>query len=67
VRADVGSVELAGGGRRRCTRVREERRVGEERRGTSEKRGASGMGAARRGGGDDDRGREAIWKKTAKC
>jgi hypothetical protein len=25
------------------------------------------MGAARRGGGDDDRGREAIWKKTAKC
>jgi hypothetical protein len=41
--------------------------VGEERRGASEKSGASGTGAATRGGGDDDRGIEAIWGKTAKC
>jgi hypothetical protein len=45
VRADVGAVELAGGGRRRCARV------GEERHGASEKRGASGTGAARSDGG----------------
>jgi hypothetical protein len=59
VRADVGAAELADGGRRRCTRVGEERRGTSEKGGTSEKRGASGMGAMRRGGGDDDGGREA--------
>jgi hypothetical protein len=59
VRADIGTAELAGGGRRRCARVGEERRIGEEWHDASEKRGASGTGAARRGGGDDDGGRDA--------
>jgi hypothetical protein len=36
-------------------RVREERRVVEERRDASERSGASGMGEARRGGGEDGR------------
>jgi hypothetical protein len=36
-----------------------------KRRDASEKRGASGTGAATRGGGDDDGGRETIWGKTA--
>jgi hypothetical protein len=39
------------------------RRGGEERRDASEKRGALGTGATRKGGSDDDGGREAIWGK----
>jgi hypothetical protein len=53
--ADVDAAELAGGGRRRCVRVGEERRVGEGRR--IEKSLSSGTGVERRGGGDDDEGR----------
>jgi hypothetical protein len=61
--ADVGAAKLAGGGRRRCARVGEGRHVGEERRvGEGRRIGEEpfvGDGATRRGGGDDDRGREA--------
>jgi hypothetical protein len=67
VRADVDAVKLAGGGRRSCARVGEQRPIGEERRGASEKRGASGKGAVRRDDDDDGEERrrrgEEIWGK----
>jgi hypothetical protein len=47
VRADVGAAELAGGGRRCCTRVGEQRLVREERRGALERSGAARRGACR--------------------
>jgi hypothetical protein len=58
-RADVGAAELAGGGRRRCARVGEERRVGQERCSASERSGAANL---RRGA---HRGRERRGEAAA--
>jgi hypothetical protein len=49
VRADVGAAELAGGGRRRCGRVGEERHDASERSGAATRRRGARRGRARRG------------------
>jgi hypothetical protein len=66
-RADVGTAELAGVGRRCCARVGEERQIVEERRGASERSGTTlrGEAAAVRTGASRKKG--AILGKTVKC
>jgi hypothetical protein len=71
VRVDVGTAELAGGGRRRCARVVEERHGESERSGMARRRRGARRGWARRGEASattsgKGTGR-AIWRKTANC
>jgi hypothetical protein len=62
---DVSAAELAGGARRRCMRVEEERRsAARRRRGACRGRVWRGEAAGRTGA---SRKNDAIWGKTVKC